>query len=612
MNSEVQTEPSQRGISGYDLGSDSGRGSRSNSPCSPALSSPKQTLSNVVTCKSPCREQKDSQVNENCTNTTVKTDLHKHPTGSPAVDSCGSTRQDTPMNKDMADQEPILDSLSKDGNCNLWLSSSPDGILPVSSSSQKDKAVLKERRISVPDILMNWGDGTPQPALLKTTNVNLSQIDYRPSYKHDVKSTKLLSHRSTETNTSSVVGLSTDNTECMASPKVNEMLFRVLRLPHSTIDTFLESCTHEEPGEGSFLETHSLTLREEAQDLQNSSHNISAEVKENDFGTYLQDISDVALHNISTSSYQAKRKSNESIWSVESLPPFIPSREWLFQNGLLDPKVNEVMEEDENVGLSNKNERLVVDNEARKAGRLQSSTSLQMTENYSCSSIQEEQSPVEETGTEMERGVSEPMDPDESQSMLHSEKNVSSSSALPGKAPSTPTKEDEDENRSSEPMATQSPNQNTPILNDLQDKTLSYSEEEMSPNSAREDNSSSAIQLISQNGVDIEDEVPVMIQDMAEVSPSKGTLVDCAVQCNEFQERRCFCGDLNKSTETNRRHFKSSDIKKTNDVRNGHMQKKKKNQWRSTGQDLQFNQQEAHNGYCRGGKSKGGRNPRYC
>lgn len=556
VNSEVQTEPAQRGISGYELGSDSGRGTRSNSPCSPALSSPKQNSIKLVSGKSPCREQKDSQANEQCANT-VKTDHHKHSIGSMAVDSCGSTRQDTTMNKDLPDQEPILDTLSKDGNCNLWLSSSPDGILPVCSSSQKDNAVLKERRISVPDILMNWGDGTPQPALLKTTNMKLSQIDNLPSYKQDVERNKLLSHRSTETNTGSVVGLCTGNTECMASPKVSEMLFRVLRLPHSTIDTFLESCTHEEPIEGSFLEAHSLTLRDESQDLQNSSHNISGEVKDNCIGKFLQEICDVAPHNISASSYQAKRKSNESIWSVESLSPFIPSKEWLLQNGLLDPKVNEVIEEDENVGLSNQNEHLMVD-EGRKAGRLSSSTSVQMSENCFCSSIQEEQSPVEETGTEMERGVSGPMDPEESQSMLHSENNVLASNALLGKAPSTPTKEGEGGNMSSEPVATQSTNQNTQILNDLQHKTLSYSEEEMSPDSAREENSSSAIQLISQNRVDIEDEVTVMIQDMVEVSPSKGTLVDCAVQCNELQERRCFCGDLNKSTETNRRHFKSS------------------------------------------------------
>ncbi|MEQ2275864.1 hypothetical protein XENORESO_009879 [Xenotaenia resolanae] len=600
VNSEVQTEPAQSGIRGYDLGSDSGRGTCSNSPSSPVLSSPKQTLTKVVNSKSPCREENDLDPDEPCTDAAVKT-----------VESCGSTKQDKRMKKDLPDHVPIPDSLSKDGNCSLWLSDSPDGVVPVSSSSQKDDVVLKERRISVPDILMNWGGSTPQTASLKVTDVKLSLPDDQPSYKHVVERKESLCHSSTETNAGSLVGVCTGITDDMDCPKVNEMLFRILRLPYPRIDTFLECGTHEEPVEVSFSERGSLTLIDEEHYLQNSSHISSADVQENDIRTYLQEISDVAPH-MSASSCQGKRKLNESIWSVESLSPFIPSREWLVQSGMVEPKVNDVVEEAENVGLSNKNEKMV--NKERSGWSLSSCVSVQMSESSLCSSVQEEeQSPVRETGTEIEKVVSEPMEPEQSQSILHSDNVLSPSSALPSKAISTPTEKDENENGSSEPEASQSPNQKSLILKELRRKSFSSSSEEMFLNSAAEEIASSAVKLISQNGVDTEDNgAPVMIQNMAEVSSSKGTLVDCGVQCNEFHEQRCLCGKMIKSAESNRRHhFKSSDMKKANDGRNGHMQKKKNSQWRSTGQEGQFKQQEAHSGYCRGGKSKGGRHPRY-
>ncbi|XP_054889464.1 uncharacterized protein LOC129362134 [Poeciliopsis prolifica] len=602
VNSEVQTEPAQRGMHGYDMGSDSGRGSRSNSPCSPALSSPKQAATEVVVCKSPSREEKNLQVNEPFTSTTVITDFHRQSVLSTAVESSGSTRQDTQMN---TDQEPNSDSLSKDGDYNMRIRS-PDGLLPVSSSSQKDEAVLKERRISVPDILMNWAGGTPQTALLKT-DVELSHNDIWTSSQHDVELSKPLSHNSTETNTGSVKELSTGINEGMASPKVSEMLFRSLRLPYSTIDAFLESSTHEEPVEESVSERHSLTFIDDVQHLQNfSSNNSKIEVQENYNGTYLHTISDVAPH-ISASSCQVKRKSNESIWSVESVPAYVPTREWLLQHGMIELKVNEETKEAENVGLSNQNDNLM--NEENRGCSLSTCVSVQVPESCLCSSIQEEEhSPVKETGTEMKGDVSESTKPEQSQDLLHSKQNVlSPSSALPRKAASTPTERDETENRSSEPEAGQSPNQNIPIK-ELQQKSLSSSEE-MSLDSAAEEISSSAIQLSSHNAVDVKDDlVPIIVQNVAKVSPSKGTLVDCGVQCNEFHEQLCVCGEL-KNTESNRIHnFKSSEMKKAIDGRTGHMQKKKNGQWRGTGQERH---QEAHSGYCRGGKTKGGRNSRY-
>ena len=41
---------------------------------------------------------------------------------------------------------------------------------------------------------------------------------------------------------------------------------------------------------------------------------------------------------------------NESLWSVESLAPFVPTRDWLEQNGLFEPEVHEITEEPETAG----------------------------------------------------------------------------------------------------------------------------------------------------------------------------------------------------------------------------------------------------------------------
>ncbi|XP_021165611.2 uncharacterized protein LOC105916748 [Fundulus heteroclitus] len=581
VNSEVQTESAPRSIHGYDVGSESGRGTFSSPPCSPALSSPKQTLTELINCKLPCREDKELNINEPCTNATVKSGSQKRPIGSKAVESCGSTGEDSVMKKALPDQEPVPDSLFKDGTDTLWLSS-PDGVAPVSCSSQNNDVVLKERRVSAPGVLMNRGGGTPQTSLLEK-DVELSRNGDQLSHKHEVQPEKPSSLSSTETNTGSVVGVSTATTEGMQSLKGSEVLFRILRLPYPMIDTLLECSTHEEPTEASFSERPSLSFRDKVQYWQNSSQNNTAEWQENHSGRYLHEISDVAPH-MSDSSCQANRNFNESFWSVESLPPFIPSREWLLENGLLGPKVNEVMEEAKHVEDSNKNDTMV-DQKRKSCGLLSCVSSVQMSESCLCSGIQqEEQSPVNETGTEIEKVESDPVEAEQSQSMLPSEENVLSSCASPDKAISTPSERDENENRSSEHDSSHSPNQKSFCLNELQQTSLSSSEEKMSLSSAAEEIPSSAVQL---NGVDTEDDgAPAK----TEVSPSKGTLVDFGVQCNAFHEQKCLCEGQNKNTETHRRlHFKSSDMKKKIYGRNGHMQKRKNGQWRSTGQEWQFN-----------------------
>lgn len=60
-----------------------------------------------------------------------------------------------------------------------------------------------------------------------------------------------------------------------------------------------------------------------------------------------EDTSETIIHCLSSSSIHMRGKINESLWSVESLEPFIPSREWLLQNGLSDTEVIAETEEDQ-------------------------------------------------------------------------------------------------------------------------------------------------------------------------------------------------------------------------------------------------------------------------
>ncbi|KAM9349227.1 uncharacterized protein ABDE67_008937 isoform 3-T3 [Symphorus nematophorus] len=106
--------------------------------------------------------------------------------------------------------------------------------------------------------------------------------------------------------------------------------------------------------------------------------------------------------------------------------------------------------------------------------------------------------------------------------------------------------------------------------------------------------------------------IPMADHRTVQVSPSKGHLVDCGVQCSELQ---CACEEMKSSMGPNRRHpYKHPDMKKANGGKsegfsmNGHMQKNQKRH------EKQGSQQEAYNGYYgKPGKSKGGngRNPRY-
>ncbi|AWP04690.1 Hypothetical protein SMAX5B_001294 [Scophthalmus maximus] len=205
------------------------------------------------------------------------------------------------------------------------------------------------------------------------------------------------------------------------------------------------------------------------------------------------------------------------------------------------------------------------------------------------------------------------------------------------------TAEDVDENRSSEPEAYQSPNQEYLIVIEQRERSPCSHEQEATPllSSVAVEETSSRDHPIGQNQVDIAVEdgtygsegrsrlrnetcFPVAEQN-AEVSKtqcqqcsSKGHLVDCGVQCTELKELQELCmGDM----EPNRGHpSKYSDVKKSKKGKdegfsmNTQKNQRRHNQWRNGGSERYSSQQDAVNGYSgRPGKSKGGnvRNPRY-
>ncbi|KAK5885491.1 hypothetical protein CesoFtcFv8_019195 [Champsocephalus esox] len=251
---------------------------------------------------------------------------------------------------------------------------------------------------------------------------------------------------------------------------------------------------------------------------------------------------------INNSSY-LKRTWNESIWSVESLAPFIPTKVWLQRDDLLAADV--IVEQAEN------------DNPIVK---------------------------------------------------------------------SSPTKEDK--NRSSEPEANQSPNQD--ILNEPQQKKRTsppQQEESLNLNSIEK---TCARKLNLQNGAGIQVEdgalgneevsllgkeqlgVPMADQKTAEVSPSK---VDFGVQCNEFQEHKCACEERRCSMGPNRNQpFTYSENKNGNyrqgegPIMRGQPQKNQRKQGYRKPRGQGGSQHEAYSGYYgKPGKHQGGNghNPPY-
>ncbi|XP_018551519.1 uncharacterized protein LOC108896761 [Lates calcarifer] len=645
VNSEVQTEPTHRGVGGYGgfARSDSGHGTASSSPSS-SSSSQKQSSAEVENYTLPKSNTENFQVNRTSTSNSVKhgfSILH-HTEKKTALSHVRATQETQKSCKDNVGQDDD-DLTRRNSHCNIWSVSTPDSIVPVCSSSQQENAVFKERRESIPDILMSWGGGTQQATMMKLPDKVQPHNDHQLlSSETELGNEKSAYEIPSEAQNDPGVADNADandDAEGKLSCKHSEILCKILKLPFAPYD-LSDSRASNELVELIGSVGHCLSFRDELLQSLNKSHKLS-EKQEN--GSETKPHEDTA----ETIPYQLPLNSckiNESVWSVESLAPFIPSKEWLLQNGMVETEVIvEMTEEAENCGHSTQNDLIVKASKKRETRRFSSSDSVPMSDSWlTFSTPAEKLCQPEKPELKSEMYASEMTGPKQGQSMAPSEKDplVSSTRMQSKIIVSSPTVEEGvDENRSSEPEANQSPNQESLIGNEKQEKSRCPPEQEATLllSSAAGEEISPAGHLAVENRVDTEvknwacgkEEVsqlineklfpPVADERMVEVSPSKGHLVDCGIQCTELQGLKCFCEELKGGMGPNRRHpYKYSGMKKANNDKtegfcmNG--QQKRHNQRWNRGSGPHSSQQEAYYGYSgKPGKSKGGngRNPRH-
>ncbi|XP_068557633.1 serine-rich adhesin for platelets-like isoform X2 [Cebidichthys violaceus] len=583
VNSEVQTEPTRRGVGGYGeespvVSTDSGRGTTSNSSSPSSSTSEKRSSAEVENYTLPSSDANDNRVKRTSANSTVKDCFDiLQPTGTKTVQArIRATLERQQSRKDCVNHENIPPC--GDAHYNVWSVSSADSIVPVCSSSQQEEVVVLERRVSVPDILMSWGDGKPQATTLTMAD-KLPQNDLGTEVKNDlgteVKHDQSIYQRPTETTTGPVVAdrAFTNDAEGNLSSRDSATLFKILKMRAAHVERKTGSRRENESMGLIWSVRHGPPYRDEHLHSLNDSNKLPDDEQENGNKTNPhEDTADIIPFQMSFNSGQMKRKMNESVWSVESLAPCIPTKEWLLQNGMFEPQVIvEMTEEAENGGLSTQNSPIVKAGKERKPTRSYSSSdSVLLSDSWLFFSTPAEKlSPPKKPETESEIDASE-MSPKQGQNMGSSQKDsfASLTHLPPSKIVlSTAIEEDMDKNMSSEPEANLSPNQKLLIINEQQAETLLL-------NSAAGEKISSSGQLILQNRVDMEAEddacgnkevsqprnkplcAPIADLKTAEVSPSKGHLVDCGVQCTKLQERNCNCNETGSSVGPRRRKAK--------------------------------------------------------
>ncbi|XP_056247168.1 uncharacterized protein LOC130178739 [Seriola aureovittata] len=618
VNSEVQTEPPHRGTGGYGggsliVGSDSGHGTASSSPSSSSSSQKGGSVENYILPG----DAEDVQVKKSSTGSTIARRFNvPDPAAAKTVLSrIRATQETQKSHKDGVDQENAPPCRNR--HCDVWSASSPDSMVPVCSSSQQEDEAVKERRVSIPDILMSWGGGTPQETMLKTAG----EV---PPQKTQTDPVAAASDGDEDAD---------EDVACILSSKDSEALFKILKLPPALYDLLSESRGDDEPVESLDSVSRRLPCREEVMRSLNKSHKLPDDEQTTGDETSLhEDTADIIPYQMPLSGCRFRRNMNESVWSVESLAPFVPTKEWLLQNGMFEPEVIvEMTEEAENCRHSTQNDR--------PTRRLSSSDSAPMSDSWLIfSTPAEKPSPPKKPEMASEISASEARGAEEGQNTSPSDKDPSASPARPQRQVTvcSPAAEAVDENGSSEPEANRSPNQESLILNERRENGAGSPEREVTPllSSAAGERVSSTGHLTVRSGGDEVDDgvcgseevrkeqlcVPKVDQKTSEVSPSKRHLVDCGVQCSEL---RCACEESNGGVAPNRRHpFKFSDTKRASNGKdegtctNAHVQKnhKRHGQWKGRGSEKHGNQQEVYYGYYgKPGKSKGGngRNPRY-
>lgn len=315
VNSAVQTEPIQRHVDHYTDGSpqirsDSGHGTTSDS----ASSSSSQKQASVHDCSLTNGCAKELQSHKTCKTGSEKTILTPHPIDA-EVPSCSRMTVERQKCSKASDQENVPPY--KNSHCNMWSVGSPDSIVPVCSSSQQEDEVIKERRVSFPDILMSWGSGTPQATSQKIPDKDFAQNENQLQFYKNVKEQE---KSPTATNTSVVLANTADSANVLCSPEF-------------PMDSRNGPLCLEESERQSCLKDLLYGV------------NVSND-QENDEMDLSEDPTDMISYQKLLSSQHLKVRMNESVWSVESLPPFIPPKELILQKKSVDSEIITEMSEE--------------------------------------------------------------------------------------------------------------------------------------------------------------------------------------------------------------------------------------------------------------------------
>ncbi|KAM9790889.1 uncharacterized protein ACBT44_019270 isoform 1-T3 [Syngnathus typhle] len=299
-NSEVQTEPSEGSVSDKEgsVHGDSGTGTAS---CSPS-------------CRSSSQKQDSAEVEKNSL-PSVDMDVQRSGKSSPspaenkAVESCSETSEKQNGPADMCNYEN--GPPCKNDRCNIWSVSSQDSMIPMCNSSQQEDESIQERHVSVSDILKCWRAGAPQEGILKATEKELFHNEDQLAFKTREQYEGPVSHTAKKTgNGPRLLGY-------RASGEVKAPLSK-------------KSSDSQNEGAQSSNEFNESQENDRRLD-ENASGSVS--------------------YKLPLSTTRVERKLNESVWSVESLGPFIPSKEWIVQNMTESQMVAEIAEEPED-GLS--------------------------------------------------------------------------------------------------------------------------------------------------------------------------------------------------------------------------------------------------------------------
>lgn len=507
VNSAVQTEPMQRHVDHYtyrspQIQSDSGRGTTSDSPSSLSSSSQKQASVHDCSLTNGCA--RELQSHKTCKTANDKTILTPHPADA-EVPSCIRMTVERRKCSKASDHENVPPY--KNSHCNMWSVGSPDSIVPVCSSSQQEDEVIKERRVSFPDILMSWGSGTPQATSQKIPDKDFAQKENQLQFYKNVEEQE---KSPTATNTS----VALENTD--AGDDSSNVL-----------------CSPEFP-----MDSRNGPLCLEESERQSCLKDLLYALNENDEMDLSKDPTDMISYQKPLSSYHLKVRMNESVWSVESLPPFIPPKELILQKKNVDPEITKMSEEIETQEVTKCDNSGDESNKEKGFHGISTSSFVSVSKKLfkftsptrKAALSKKLEMVIDSAGT---RAESKP-----DQGSPTEKKKIAS--LTPSPCDITPTAEEVEENRSSEPEATQIPNQE--VTRENKEKEQSKCTPPVSAEG----------EVIQKMGTDMEtiscgdERCGVMFEQRTDtVSPSKAQLVDCGIQCTSLlpypqdEPRRC-------------------------------------------------------------------------